>query len=59
MISLAAIETLAPELWPDALSGVVSQPDPRRGERLVLVSEQKGATRGAFQTHAEPKAPPI
>jgi acyl-[acyl-carrier-protein]-phospholipid O-acyltransferase / long-chain-fatty-acid--[acyl-carrier-protein] ligase len=55
MISLAAVETLASELWPDALSGVVSQPDSRRGERLVLVTEQKGATRGAFQAHARTK----
>jgi len=55
MISLAAIEALASELWPDALSGVVSQPDPRRGERLVLVTEQKGAIRAAFQAHARAK----
>jgi acyl-[acyl-carrier-protein]-phospholipid O-acyltransferase / long-chain-fatty-acid--[acyl-carrier-protein] ligase len=55
MISLAAVETLASELWPDALSGVVSQPDLRRGERLVLVTEQKAATRAAFQAHARAK----
>ena len=55
MISLASVETLASELWPDALSAVVTQPDPRRGERLVLVTEQKGATRPAFQTHARAK----
>jgi acyl-[acyl-carrier-protein]-phospholipid O-acyltransferase / long-chain-fatty-acid--[acyl-carrier-protein] ligase len=55
MISLAAVETLASELWPDALSGVVSQPDPRRGERLALVTEQKAATRAAFQVHARTK----
>jgi acyl-[acyl-carrier-protein]-phospholipid O-acyltransferase/long-chain-fatty-acid--[acyl-carrier-protein] ligase len=55
MISLAAIETMASELWPDALSAVVSQPDPRRGERLVLVTEQKGATRAAIQAHARAK----
>jgi acyl-[acyl-carrier-protein]-phospholipid O-acyltransferase / long-chain-fatty-acid--[acyl-carrier-protein] ligase len=55
MISVAAVETLASELWPDALSGVVSQPDPRRGERLVLVTEQKAATRTAFQAHARTK----
>jgi acyl-[acyl-carrier-protein]-phospholipid O-acyltransferase/long-chain-fatty-acid--[acyl-carrier-protein] ligase len=55
MISLAAIETLASELWPDVLSAVVSLPDPRRGERLVLVTEQKGATRAAIQAHARAK----
>jgi acyl-CoA synthetase (AMP-forming)/AMP-acid ligase II len=55
MISLAAIETLASELWPDALSAVVTQPDPRRGERVVLVTERKHATRAAFQAHARAK----
>jgi acyl-[acyl-carrier-protein]-phospholipid O-acyltransferase / long-chain-fatty-acid--[acyl-carrier-protein] ligase len=55
MISLAAVEGLAAELWPDAASAVVTQPDPRRGERLVLVTEQRGATRAAFQSHARAK----
>jgi acyl-[acyl-carrier-protein]-phospholipid O-acyltransferase/long-chain-fatty-acid--[acyl-carrier-protein] ligase len=48
-------ETLAAELWPEAASAVVTQPDPRRGERLVLVTEQKAATRAAFQAHARTK----
>ena len=33
------------ELWPDALSAVATVPDARKGERLVLVTQQKGATR--------------
>jgi acyl-[acyl-carrier-protein]-phospholipid O-acyltransferase/long-chain-fatty-acid--[acyl-carrier-protein] ligase len=53
MISLAAAESLAAELWPDAQSTVVTQPDPRRGERLVLVTEKEGATRSAFQAYAK------
>jgi acyl-[acyl-carrier-protein]-phospholipid O-acyltransferase/long-chain-fatty-acid--[acyl-carrier-protein] ligase len=53
MISLAAVESLVAELWPDAQSAVVAQPDPRRGERLVLVTEKRGATRSAFQTYAK------
>ena len=55
MISLAAVEGLASELWPDAQSAVVTEPDPRRGERLVLVTEEKDATRTAFQTYAKSK----
>jgi acyl-[acyl-carrier-protein]-phospholipid O-acyltransferase/long-chain-fatty-acid--[acyl-carrier-protein] ligase len=55
MISLAAIETLAAELWPEEASAVTTKPDPRRGERLVLVTEQKGATRASFQAHAREK----
>jgi len=53
MISLAAVESLASELWPDAQSAVVAEPDPRRGERLVLVSEKEDATRSAFQAYAK------
>ena len=40
MISLAAVEALASELWPDAMSAVVAVPDARKGERLILVTEQ-------------------
>jgi acyl-[acyl-carrier-protein]-phospholipid O-acyltransferase / long-chain-fatty-acid--[acyl-carrier-protein] ligase len=58
MISLAAVESLASELWPDAQSAVVTEPDPRRGERLVLVTEKKGATRAAFQVYAKSKGAP-
>ncbi len=52
MISFAAVETIASELWPDALSAVTSLPDARKGERLVLVTQRKGATRGEFQGFA-------
>jgi acyl-[acyl-carrier-protein]-phospholipid O-acyltransferase/long-chain-fatty-acid--[acyl-carrier-protein] ligase len=53
MVSLAAVESLATELWPDAPSAVVAEPDPRRGERLVLVTERESATRAAFQSYAK------
>ena len=49
MISLAAVETIAGELWPDALSAVASVPDMRKGERLVLVTQKPGATREEFR----------
>ena len=55
MISLAAVEALASELWPNALSAVVAVPDPRRGERLILITQQKGATRADFQGFAKAK----
>jgi acyl-[acyl-carrier-protein]-phospholipid O-acyltransferase/long-chain-fatty-acid--[acyl-carrier-protein] ligase len=53
MISLAAVEALAGDLWPNAPSAVVGVPDARKGERLILVTEQKDATRGAFQAFAK------
>src|SRR6185295_14994103 len=49
MISFAAVEAIAGELWPDALSAVASVPDARKGERLILVTQQAGATRSEFQ----------
>lgn len=55
MVSLAAVEALAAECWPGALSGVASLPDARKGERLVLVTQQKDATRAAFQAFAKGK----
>ncbi len=55
MISLAAVEALAAELWPNAPSAVVAMPDLRKGERLVLVTQQKDATRGDFQAFAKAK----
>ncbi len=55
MISLAAVEALASELWPDALSAVASAPDARTGARLVLVTERRDASRAAFQAFAKAK----
>ncbi|MGB9369787.1 MAG: acyl-[ACP]--phospholipid O-acyltransferase [Xanthobacteraceae bacterium] len=55
MISLAAVESLAAQLWPDVLSAVATAPDPRKGERLVLVTQKKGATRSEFQAFAKSK----
>jgi acyl-[acyl-carrier-protein]-phospholipid O-acyltransferase / long-chain-fatty-acid--[acyl-carrier-protein] ligase len=52
MVSLAAVETLAAGLWPDALSAVAAVPDPRKGERLILVTQKKDATRADFQQYA-------
>ena len=48
MISLAGVEMLAAELWPDALSGAATIPDVRKGERIVLVTTKKEASRSEF-----------
>jgi acyl-[acyl-carrier-protein]-phospholipid O-acyltransferase/long-chain-fatty-acid--[acyl-carrier-protein] ligase len=55
MISLAAVELLAAELWPDVPSAVVAVPDARRGERLILVSQKKNASRAEIQAFAKAK----
>jgi acyl-[acyl-carrier-protein]-phospholipid O-acyltransferase/long-chain-fatty-acid--[acyl-carrier-protein] ligase len=56
MISLAAVEALAAELWPDALSAVAAVPDERKGERLVLVTERRDAARATFQAYAKQRS---
>jgi acyl-[acyl-carrier-protein]-phospholipid O-acyltransferase / long-chain-fatty-acid--[acyl-carrier-protein] ligase len=53
MVSLAAVESIAAEMWPDVPSAVVAAPDPRKGERLILVTQKSGATRAEFQTYAK------
>ncbi len=55
MVSLAAVEAIAGEVWPGALSGVVALPDVKKGERLVLVTDAKGASRADFLALARAK----
>jgi acyl-[acyl-carrier-protein]-phospholipid O-acyltransferase / long-chain-fatty-acid--[acyl-carrier-protein] ligase len=52
MVSLAAVEMIVADLWPNALSAVVAVPDPRKGERLIVVTQQKDATRSQVQAFA-------
>lgn len=52
MVSLAAVETMIGELWQDANHVVVSLPDPRKGEQLVLVTDKPDADRDALMVHA-------
>jgi acyl-[acyl-carrier-protein]-phospholipid O-acyltransferase / long-chain-fatty-acid--[acyl-carrier-protein] ligase len=55
MVSLAAVESIAAECWPDALSAVAAVPDPRKGERLILITQRADASRAAFQAFAKSK----
>jgi acyl-[acyl-carrier-protein]-phospholipid O-acyltransferase/long-chain-fatty-acid--[acyl-carrier-protein] ligase len=52
MVSLAALEAVAADLWPDAGTAMTTLPDPRKGERIVLVTVRKDATRQAFSAYA-------
>ncbi|RWL41861.1 MAG: acyl-[ACP]--phospholipid O-acyltransferase [Mesorhizobium sp.] len=53
MISLAAVEALAGELWKGSLSAVATVPDARKGEKLILITEASGATRADFLAFAK------
>ncbi|MDD1624214.1 MAG: AMP-binding protein [Methylococcaceae bacterium] len=44
MVSLTAVESLAVKAWPDAHHAVISLPDAKKGEQVILVTTQKNAT---------------
>jgi len=53
MVSLAAVEALAGELWKGSLSAVATVPDARKGEKLILITEAANATRADFLAFAK------
>lgn len=53
MVSLAAVEALAGELWKGSLSAVATMPDARKGEKLILITEAPSATRADFLAFAK------
>ncbi len=52
MVSLGAIETLACGLWDDAQHVVLSFPDPRKGEQLLLVTDKAAANKDELLAYA-------
>ena len=51
MVSLAAVEEALREIWPEAVLGVVSIPDPRKGEQLALVIDTEDVTTSRIAAH--------
>lgn len=43
MVSLTAVEAMAGALWPSARHAAVAEPDGRKGEKIILVTEQSDA----------------
>ena len=58
MVPLNAVEELVGKLWPGVGHAVVTLPDPRRGETLVLVTEQENARRAELLAHAQARGVP-
>jgi acyl-[acyl-carrier-protein]-phospholipid O-acyltransferase/long-chain-fatty-acid--[acyl-carrier-protein] ligase len=52
MVSLGAVEELAGRVWPGAQHAVVTRPDERKGEQLVLVTTAADADRAALAARA-------
>lgn len=53
MVSLTRVEELAARAWPNVLSAAVAQHDSRKGEQIVLWTEQPDATRDALVVRAK------
>lgn len=51
MVSLTAVETYINQLWPGHLHAIVSIPDYRKGEQLVLVTNYEEADRSDLRAH--------
>ena len=45
MVPLGAVEDLVARVWPSAMHAVVTVPDAKRGEQLVLITDQADAAR--------------
>jgi acyl-[acyl-carrier-protein]-phospholipid O-acyltransferase/long-chain-fatty-acid--[acyl-carrier-protein] ligase len=58
MVSLNAVEGFASAVWPAYRHAVVSLPDPRKGERLVLLSDAPDADSGKILEWAQKNGAP-
>jgi len=55
MVSLTAVEAHVSEVWPGIGHAVVSLPDKRKGEQLILITEAEKADRKALSAHGKTK----
>jgi acyl-[acyl-carrier-protein]-phospholipid O-acyltransferase/long-chain-fatty-acid--[acyl-carrier-protein] ligase len=55
---MTAAESLVASLWPDAQHAVISQPDPRKGESLLLVTNRANADVKEILAHARARMVP-
>lgn len=53
MVSLTVAEALANQAWPDNRHAVVAIPDPKKGERLVLVTDRLDAASGVMLAQSQ------
>ncbi|MDP1643013.1 MAG: AMP-binding protein [Phenylobacterium sp.] len=53
MVSLTAAEDIAVAVWPECRHAVIAVPDPRKGERLILLTDRRGAEVDALLAHAK------
>ncbi|GGY37588.1 AMP-binding protein [Parvularcula lutaonensis] len=59
MVSLAVVENCASVVWPDAVSAAIIMPDDKKGEQIILLTEEENPNRSELlswaQTHGVPE----
>lgn len=58
MVSLGAIEAMASGCWPDHSHIAVTLPDGRKGEKVIILTDQPDAGRDALAAYAKEQAMP-
>jgi acyl-[acyl-carrier-protein]-phospholipid O-acyltransferase / long-chain-fatty-acid--[acyl-carrier-protein] ligase len=53
MVSLTAAEDIASAVWPECRHAVVAVADPKKGERLILVTDKRDAESAPLLAHAQ------
>ena len=51
MVSLTAVESAIEKLWPKNINGIVALPDPRKGEQLILITNNQQADTATLIKH--------
>ena len=52
MVSLTTVEALVAAVWPDHMHAAISIPDARKGEQIILLTENPDADRAMLSQHA-------
>ena len=58
MVSLSAVEEWAGALWPDFAHAATAVPDPRKGERVILLTTRPATSRADFAAYIRAKGLP-
>ncbi len=53
MVSLTAAEDLACAVWPEGRHAVIALDDPKKGERLILITDRQDAEASRLFAHAQ------
>ena len=53
MVSLTAVEGIASAVWPGCMHAAVSLPDARKGEQIILLTDNPNGDRSELVTHAQ------